>query len=429
MKKNILKNFSYSFFASLLILLGCLLIIPYGDFREIDAVPRFWLGISVMGLGFILSWRIRQISGKNFWSIAILSRLLLLPMYPGDDVWRYLWEGYIQLQGLSPYDLAPDAVTLIPYRTEWWEFINHPHISAIYPPISQLGFRLLAAIDPNVILFKSAFILVDLGVCWLLSRRFGYVKTLLYAWNPLIIYSFAGGAHYDSWFLLPLVGAWFLYDRKQIPNFRISALLLGISAAIKWISLPLLAFIVWQALRRVGFRLAAIAAVLGLLPIILSSVPFCYQGQCRLIPTGSEFVVRGRSAELFPNLVALIWPASNQINWIYLIPLAIIGIYLLISIKIFENFALGYFFSLLILSPVVHSWYFTWLVPFAVPTQNLGIKLVSLSSFLYFVLQYNLALGGTEWKLNAFERFMLWFPLLYGYFWTIFNLEKRKELL
>ena len=426
MQNNILKNFSYSFYASLLILLGCLLIILYGDFRQVEAVPRFWWGVGVMGLGFILSWRIQQISSKTFWIVAILSRLLLLPMYPGDDVWRYLWEGYIQLQGFSPYDLAPDAVTLVPFRTEWWELMNHPHISAIYPPITQLGFRLLAAIDPNVILFKTAFILADLAVCWLLSRRFGYLKTLLYAWNPVIIYSFAGGAHYDSWFLLPLVGAWLLYDQKQKPNFRISALLLGISAAIKWISLPILSFILWQALRRIGWRLAAISAAIGLLPIVLSAIPFCYEGQCRLIPTGSEFVVRGRSAELFPYLVELIWPASNQINWIYLIPLAFVGFYLLIRSRTFENFALGYFFSVLVLSPVVHSWYFTWLVPLAVPTQNLGVRLISLSSFIYFVLQYNLALGGTEWKLSHFERLFLWMPLLYGYFWSSVNFSEKK---
>ena len=124
-------------------------------------------------------------------------------------------------------------------------------------------------------------------------------------------------------------------------------------------------------------------------------------------------------------------PASNQINWIYLIPLALISVYLLMRSRTFENFALGYFFSVLVLSPVVHSWYFSWLVPFAIPTQNLGVRLISLSSFIYFVLQYNLALGGTEWKLSHFERLFLWTPLLFGYFWSSVNSNSanKKQLL
>ena len=76
------------------------------------------------------------------------------------------------------------------------------------PPLTQLGFRTLAAISPSVILFKTSFAIADLLICWLLTRRFTSRQTTLYAWNPLVIYSFAGGGHYDSWFILPLVAAW-----------------------------------------------------------------------------------------------------------------------------------------------------------------------------------------------------------------------------
>jgi hypothetical protein len=346
-------------------------------------------------------------------------------MYPGDDVWRYLWEGYIQLQGFSPYHLPPDATQLLPYRTEWWHLLNHPDVSAIYPPVAQWGFRLLAAISPSVILFKLAFVIADLAVCWLLYRRFGYQKTLLYAWNPLVIYAFAGGAHYDSWFILPLVASWFFFDRKKRINWSMSALLLGISVAIKWMSLPILIFLVWQAWRRVNWRLALLVFVIGLLPLIISTIPFCRQGSCPLIPTGSDFVSQGRSAEFLPYLLSFIWEGARGTNWIYLLLLALAVIFLLGKAKQFQQFAEGYFFALLIISPIVHAWYFTWIIPFAVATQNLGVRLVSLSGFLYFLLPYRQALGDSSWYLSNWERYSLWLPFICGYFWTI--LRKNSE--
>ncbi|MDJ0691903.1 MAG: glycosyltransferase family 2 protein [Xenococcaceae cyanobacterium MO_188.B32] len=89
-------------------------------------------------------------------------------------------------------------------------------------------------------------------------------RSTLYAWNPLVIYSFAGGAHYDSWFILPLVAAWFLFDLRQeehngkIFNWLGSSVLLGVATAVKWISLPILGFVTWQAWRKAGFSLSQV---------------------------------------------------------------------------------------------------------------------------------------------------------------------------
>jgi hypothetical protein len=411
--------------SSLLILLGCGWLMPNGDFRQLDAMPQFCIGASILGIGFVLSWGVRAISPLWFWGVAIAARLLLLPMAPGDDIWRYLWEGYIQTQGFSPYHFAPNAAELMPYRTAWWSQIAFPDISAIYPPLAQLGFRGLAATAPSVLLFKFAFVGADLLSCWLLSRRFGYRATLLYTWNPLVLYAFAGGAHYDSWFILPLVAAWLLFDTTENQNdwrrWAGSALWVGISVAIKWMSLPLVAFLFWRALVRadVGDRLLALlVALCGGLPLLLSALTFCQSGSCPLVPTGSFFVANGRSAEFVPHLVSLIWASTQQTNWIYLIPLGISILWLLRHARSLLQFSEWYVFALLVLSPIVHAWYFTWLIPFAVASRNLGTRLISLSAFIYFVLPHRLALGNSDWRLTATERWLLWLPLLLGWLWT-----------
>ncbi|EAW34964.1 glycosyltransferase family 2 protein [Lyngbya sp. PCC 8106] len=417
--------------SSLLLILGCIWIIPTGDFRQVGAVPQFWIGITMMSLGFILSWGIECISGIWFWAIAILSRLLLLPMYPGDDVWRYLWEGYIQNLGFNPYLLPPNSPELIPYHTAWWSLINHLDHAAIYPPLTQLGLRILAAIYPSVLLFKIAFVGADLGICWLLSRRFSYAKILLYAWNPLIIYTFAGGAHYDSWFILPLVAGYLISNHK---NTSWTAALIGISIAIKWMSLPILGLFAWLQLPR--FKSAIMVLLLGTLPFILSAVPFCSTASCPIIPTGSTFVNNGRSAEFFPYILDLFWQPETPTNSIYIIPLVLVLIGGLLYFQSRKNklssslsspsndllyLSEFYLISLLIFSPIIHAWYFTWLVPFAVISRNLGTRLVSISAFIYFVLQHRKALGDLSWYLTLNERLLMWLPFILGCLWMVFK--------
>ncbi|MCL6433717.1 MAG: glycosyltransferase family 2 protein [Leptolyngbyaceae cyanobacterium HOT.MB2.61] len=401
---------------AVLLMLGSCLLLPYGDFRW----AHFWLGVAVMGGGFALSWMLPSVPAVWFWGVAILTRLVLLPMHPGDDVWRYLWEGYIQNQGFSPYHFAPNAPDLVNYRTLWWEAINHPDVTAIYPPIAQLGFRLLAAISPSVMLFKTAFVLADLGVCWLLSRRFSYQQTTLYAWNPLIIYSFAGGAHYDSWFILPLVAAWLIFDMSCTATRWIwSALLVGVSIGMKWISLPVLGFLVWSAVRKWRVELAVAVLLVGCLSFVLAALPFCHNGVCPLIPVSSSFVRYGRSAEFIPYLVRQVWQPSLQANWLYAIPLGMVVIWLLWRARNFHQFTEWYLFALLLLSPIVHAWYFTWMIPFAIATGNSGVRLVSLSAFVYFVLPHRLVNGNFDWHLSEGERWLLWLPLVLGWLWTM----------
>jgi hypothetical protein len=417
-------------FSALCLLLGAALMLPYGDFRQVEAVPHFWLGSGVMGLGFIASWQLRGITAAWFWGVAGITRLFLLPMYPGDDVWRYLWEGYLQNLGFSPYQFAPNAAELMPYRTEWWWMINHLDVSAIYPPIAQFGFRWLAAIAPTVIVFKIGFVIADLLTCWLLSRYFGYFKALLYAWNPLVIYAFAGGAHYDSWFILPLVAAWIVCDRTpDLSRWFWGAFLLGISAAMKWMSMPILGFVVWRALPQIGIRRSAIVLLIGCLPFGISALPFCHATSCPLVPTESVFVAYGRSAEFIPHLVGRGWAPSLEANSIYLFPLGLLFLWLLGRARNFLQFTEGYFFILLMLSPIIHAWYFTWLVPFAVASRNWGTRLVSLSAFVYFDLKYRQALGDGRWHLSDFTRLGLWLPLVLGCLWTVICLELQpKEL-
>ncbi|MDP4808426.1 MAG: hypothetical protein NWR31_04540, partial [Cyanobium sp. MAG_160] len=79
--------------------------------------------------------------------------------------------------------------------------------------------------------------------------------------------------------------------------------------------------------------------------------------------------------------------------------------------RCFGGFAQAYWFALLTLSPIVHLWYFSWIVPFAVPTANWGVRLVSLSGFIYFVLLHR----KPDWNLLEIERALIWVPFVAGF--------------
>jgi glycosyltransferase involved in cell wall biosynthesis len=426
--------------SALLILLGTGLMLPHGDFRIPGTVPDFLVGAGIASLGFVCCWGLRSMRWWWFWAVAITARLILVPMYPGDDIWRYLWEGMIQLKGHCPYILPPASLELIELRTEYWSLINHKEISAIYPPVTQLIFRGLAFISDTPLFFKSVFILADLGVCGLLIRRFGCRAALLYGWNPLIIYNFAGGAHYDSLFLLPLVAAWLLVDRKDggvasLKPWLLACLLIGISVGIKWVSLPLLAFAGIQVWKLFGFPRAVLAGIISSLPFLVALWITCYGvSWLQLIP--EDFAMYARSAEFIPGIVEQFWEASARMNWIYTIPLALVSLVLIFRCRRWVTMSEWFFFSLLVLSPAVHAWYFTWLIPLAVASRNLGIRLLSISGFIYFIMQERTALwtkgSGSDnpWHLTPTESALLWLPFIVGFlYWNLIYLPQKSEKL
>jgi len=207
------------------------------------------------------------------------------------------------------------------------------------------------------------------------------------------------------------VAAWFLIDPAQGDRrWLAGALLLGVSIAIKWISLPVLGFLVWRSLRARRPGLALLVGALGLLPMAASALVFCEPTSCPLVPTGSSFVRYGRSAELLPHLVGAVWSASRSWNALFLLaPLPVLAL-LTLRARSVAQFCRWWFLCLFFTSPIIHAWYFSWLIPFAVPNGHWGARLVSGSAFLYFVLPSRLPV----WELSDPERLLLWGPLLFG---------------
>lgn len=402
--------------ASLLMVAGAFLMLPHGRLHDHGTVPWFLTGAGIMLGGFFLALKLMLLDWRMVASVAVLTRLILLWQAPGDDIYRYMWEGRILAAGWNPYLYAPDSAWLESLRNALWGSVQHKTFSAIYPPLAEGVFALLAALSPTVIFFKLSFALADMGTGWLLWRRYGATATVVYLWNPLIIYSFAGGGHYDSLFILAMVLGWLAWDSGR---FRSALVWLGIAVALKWMALPVLGWAVWMTLQKRGIWAGVLAAIIGFAPFLacwLALSLWTGEWTGRLYP--QKFAEYARSTELVPRIVAWFWDESRYHNHWFLPPLAFAWAVFILYVKKFTAAAEWTLFFALILSPLVHAWYFTWIIPFAVATRNRGSLMLTASAFVYFAVYHRSGSQSAGWTFTPLEITLLWLPFVLGFLWT-----------
>ncbi len=146
----------------------------------------------------------------GLWLGACLFRWLLLRTYPtlSSDVFRYIWDGHVSVNGISPYEFPIYASQLdwldIPFRAQ----AHHVHMASPYMPVAQWYFTAVAFLYPlEPISFQTAAVLMDLGTAFVLSRLLALAdlpahRLLIYLWNPLAIVETAQGAHLDALMVL-----------------------------------------------------------------------------------------------------------------------------------------------------------------------------------------------------------------------------------
>ncbi len=403
----------------------------FSNLDQPQNVTPFLLAAALLSAGFLTSLQLESISAGWFWAVALAARVVMLWASPGSDIYRYLWEGMIQTHGFSPYCLPPSAAALMPLRTDLWQQIRFPDVTAIYPPLAELGFRILAGLSAGVMLFKIAFFAADVLICVWLARRFGLPGAAVYAWNPLVIYSFAGGGHYDSWFALALVAAWLLWATPAA-SFRLrmaSVTLLGAGIALKWVCFPMLGWTLWRIVRSDGWRKAGMASMLALLPLAVSWI-LVSQGNwnCSLYP--ASFSADARSAELLPAVIGpfLSLEHAEKHNEIYLVLFLAVSLFVIYTGRTYAGTLQAILLASLVTTPMFHAWYSTWLIPLAVTSRRRTVIAFSLSSFTYFWLHHTAGVPGGVWKQSALEKALLWAPLLISLVWDLRNLEsKRRE--
>lgn len=303
---------------------------------------------------------------------ALLVRLAVIdtPVYLSSDVYRYLWEGRVQLAGFSPYRYPPSAPELAPLRdAEVHPRINRPEAVTIYPPAAQWLFAAGAAVAPNsVVGWRLLLLAADLGTLALLVRLLpglgvAPVWVLAYAWSPLVVFEGVQAGHVDL-ALVPLVLLAFAWRRAGAPVAAGAAL--GLATLVKLY--PAILVLAWW--RRDDWRMpGAMAAMVGLAylpyaatlgPAVLGFLPEYFQAH-------EDFNVGLRAALTW--VFGLTGETARAALMAALVAALLAALAVIARTRdespagLWRAGALGVGAYLALVPTSMHPWYVVWLVP------------------------------------------------------------------
>ena len=388
---------------------------------------------------------------------AIVARIGLALAEPvlSDDIYRYVWEGRVTAAGLNPFEFAPASGALEHLRDDVvWPRINHPEISAIYPPFAQFLFAMISAFGGGLIALRLAFIAIELGavgLAWRLAgpRRFRVWALAAYLLNPLVMVECAWSGHLDvvAW-SAAIVALLYIAQRPRGWAERAGAFL-GISIATKLLAVVVVPFLMLRR-RDCNTTLAESvrgrAVVLGVAAavVIACYIPFSAAGSKLFGGFGTyaaswrsnDGVFRAVSAatatalntdageheriyhfsrfdesalqhgftkrwqgEVLPNTsftAGQIAEAASKLIAAFVCLIALLWCIAVVRDPIIGSAIL--LLTLYLVAPTVHPWYVAWLVPFAALRTNRTLFVFSAIALIGYVPWISLHSGGA-WQM------------------------------
>jgi len=333
---------------------------------------------------------------RLFYLILVLSMVARGVMFFGagektyfsDDVYRYIWDGKVNSNGINPFVYAPPDEALEHLRDSViYPNINHPLLPTIYPPMAQNLFLIAYTIAGVVIWgFKLLAVLFELLtiaalLVWLKSMGVRRCNILLWLYSPLILIEFYLSAHVDI-LAMPFLVAMLLAVRRDRPG--LSGIMLALMSLVKFFGLFFAPFLLmyFKGRNRVRFVLMFAVTFISLyLPYVFGSDGaflgslFEYLGEWQY--NASIFFVfkYGFGFEWARYLVASVFVA-----WTGYLLFKKLDIYQ----KLYRMFG-GY----LVLTTTFFPWYFVWMFPFVL--RNLSPAFLFLSGSV--LLSYHVFIG------------------------------------
>lgn len=312
-----------------------------------------------------------KLTGIIIFFFAIIFRLCLVPSDPSvlsRDMYRYIWDGRVQQDGINPYRYPPQADELEHLReNQIYPKINRKDYPTLYPAGAQIFFRLFyALVGSSVTAYKGIMVFFDIVTLLVLTALlraydFNASRIIVYAWNPLVIFEIAYSGHLEGLTVFLMVTALYLYTIHQKTP---ATMMLALSAAVKLYPALLLA-----AFLNRGTRIKGITTFSA--TIIFLYLPFWGAGGkiSGFLPVYLKNPYESFNLGL-KNLLMRLIPSLDYylLSLVFIIALAGAGLLILLKEKN-DLDVMRYAFILvgllMILMPAsLHPWYVVLIVPF-----------------------------------------------------------------
>jgi alpha-1,6-mannosyltransferase len=206
-------------------------------------------------------------SRQGVWIVLLVAAAMRLPLimsppFLSTDVYRYVWDGRVQAAGVNPYRYLPADPALASLRDDTvYPRINRAEYApTIYPPAAQLIFGAVGTVWSSVTAVKATMVGFEALAVFCLLRLLAAAglpgeRVLIYAWNPLPVWAFAGNGHIDAAVIGLISCALLLRVRHRDGS---AGVVLGLAILTKFLP-AILAPVLWRP--RAGWRTAAAAVV------------------------------------------------------------------------------------------------------------------------------------------------------------------------
>ncbi len=350
------------------------------------------------------------LSRRLLWAalaLAFVWRAVLVagPPLLSDDVYRYVWEGRVQLHGGNPYRWSdrPEASRWIDLRDRVWHGVNHKGYTAVYPPLFLLASRLVVALHDSVTAMKVFLVACEgltLGLLGLLlsRRRLPPERLLVLAWSPLSLVEIAGSGHNEAFGMLWLASSLLALEA----GWPLASALAG-AAGLASKLLPGLVVVAWA--RRYRFRHLLAAAALA----AACAAPFLDAGWAMLTGLRKYSQFWTFNETFFAPLAS----AFGHGTAVRIAAALALGLALVLGARRTEPVAAAtaVVAASLLLGPNVLPWYALWLLPLLTLREEPAALLFTGTVSLAYLV-YPSWLSGEPWTLGWGWRTLEYGPCL-----------------
>jgi hypothetical protein len=437
---------------SKILALGLLLFLSYlaawylGDLREqtigfeiiFFAAFALYAGVVVLALRRA-AWSNRELATAFVLAALMQGCLIFTPPTLSDDMYRYIWDGRVQAQGVSPYRYPPKAPELAYLRDEAiWPHINRKASVTVYPPAAEMTYTFLWRIWPDkvrwfqMVIAGSGLLAGGLLIGLLRALDRSPARVLIYLWSPLLAFETAHAAHVDGLILPLLVGAWWARVKERD---GLVGVLLGLAVAMKFYPALLLPAL-WRPHHPQGrWRLPLAFTV----TIIVTYLPYLLKYGNEVIGFLPKYLKEQFNIGPLPNLLLSLFhqagfEAKQSVGLLLLAILVLMSLTMVLQPAKDGETALRRCIWLIgayiLLSYNLFSWYLLWLLPLAAlfvqPGRWLGLSGDAWTGWWLFsgltALSYTFFIG---WKPIPLAQGVQFWPL---YLFLGLNLVRRARL-